>query len=115
MHEFALAEGILDVIERECRERPGCRVTAVQLEVGRLRQVVVETLRFVFEIAAAESVAAGAELRVEERPIVVDCPGCGRQSEIDPPWLVCPHCERADVRLVSGNELLVRSLELEAP
>jgi len=115
MHEFALAEGILDVVERECRDHPGCRVTGVELEIGRLRQVEVETLRFVFEIAAAESVAAGAKLVIDERPIIVDCPACGARSEVEPPWLVCPQCHAGQTALVSGNQLLVRSLELEEP
>jgi len=62
MHELGLAEGILavvlDVAERE-------RVERVRVSVGALQRVTPDSLRFHFEVAAQDTLAANAVLDVE--------------------------------------------------
>jgi hydrogenase nickel incorporation protein HypA/HybF len=63
MHELGLAEGILavvlDVAEQE-------RVERVRVSVGALQRVTADSLRFHFEVAAQDTLAADAVLDVEE-------------------------------------------------
>jgi hypothetical protein len=63
VHELALIEYVIDAI----RERLGeARVVRVRLEIGRLRAVVPDAVRFSFEICAEGTTLAGAVLEIDE-------------------------------------------------
>lgn len=65
MHELGLAEGILAVVlDVAARER----VERVRVSVGALQHVAPDSLRFNFELAAQETLAANAVLEVEIIP-----------------------------------------------
>jgi len=49
------------------------RVERVNLKVGRLSAVVPSSLRFCFEIITKDTALAGAELRIQEIPVVARC------------------------------------------
>jgi hydrogenase nickel incorporation protein HypA/HybF len=110
MHELSIAEGVVDVARRHARGR---RVTAVELKVGHLRQVVPSALEFAFELVAEGSPLAGAELRIEEVPAAGRCRSCGTDTPLPELPLCCRSCGGWDVEVTRGEELLVESLELE--
>ena len=53
MHELSVASAVLNAAVKHAQERP---VSVVSLRVGRLRQVVPDSLRFYFEIVARDTV-----------------------------------------------------------
>jgi len=110
MHELALAEAIVSIAERHA---DGRRVARVDLAVGRLRQVVVDALAFSFELVAQGTLVEGAELHVEDVPIVIACDACGAETQVEMFPLVCGRCGGFDVQVRSGEELDVVALELE--
>jgi hydrogenase nickel incorporation protein HypA/HybF len=110
MHELSIAEAVVDVALRHCHGR---RVTAVELKVGHLRQVVPSALEFAFELVAQGTALEGAELRMEEVPATGDCRACGEQTPLPDFPLCCRHCGGFDVEVARGEELLVDSLELQ--
>lgn len=110
MHELSIAQAILAVATRHAKD---ARVTAVHVQVGHLRQVVPSALRFAFELSAQGTAAEGAELELEEVPVVADCRACGARSDQGDLPLVCPDCGGLLLDVVRGEELLVDSLELE--
>jgi hydrogenase nickel incorporation protein HypA/HybF len=110
VHELSLADAVVTVARDHARGR---RVAAVDVKVGRLRQVVPEALEFAFELVAAGTEVEGAELRVEHLPVRVRCARCHTESEADDFPLACAGCGSVDVDVITGDELLVESLELE--
>jgi hydrogenase nickel incorporation protein HypA/HybF len=122
MHELAVAQAIVAAAERHAEGRP---VAVVRVRVGRLRQVVPEYLSFYFEVAARETLCEGAELVWERVPSLLACSACGAEWDPAPPparsgdELVvrfrCPECESADHRVVSGDELIVESIDVTEP
>jgi hydrogenase nickel incorporation protein HypA/HybF len=110
MHELSIAEGVVDVAVRHARGR---RVTAVELKVGHLRQVVPSALEFAFELVAQGTPVEGARLVLEQVPAKVACRACSAEGEVGDFPLACPDCGGLDVEVVGGEELLVDSLELE--
>jgi hydrogenase nickel incorporation protein HypA/HybF len=122
VHELAVAQAIVAAAERHAEGQP---VSVVRVQVGRLRQVVPEYLGFYFEIAAKETLCEGAELEWERVPSLLRCSACG--SEWDPApqpareqdrlivRFRCPECESADHRVLSGDELLVESIDVTEP
>ena len=110
MHELALAESIVDIAERHAAGR---RVTAVEVKVGYLRQVVPPALEFAFELVAQGTVVEGAELVLEHVPASGACRSCGAAGELREFPFTCPACDGFDIEVTAGEELQVESLELE--
>lgn len=123
MHELAVAQAIADAAERHA---DGRRVMVVRVRVGRLRQVVPDSLRFYFEHAAQLSpLLEGAALECEPVESRLRCGDCGERWDPAPPpahdraELVisfrCPSCGSSDHSVVSGDELTVESIDVEDP
>jgi hydrogenase nickel incorporation protein HypA/HybF len=110
VHELSVASAIVATAERHAN---GNRVTAVHVRIGRLRQVVPDSLRFCFGMVARESVCEGAVLELEIIPAVLRCKACEHQWEIEEPPFWCPECAGGDVAPVRGEELEVESIEIE--
>lgn len=110
MHELALAEAVLDIAQRHAAGR---RVMKVHLHVGALRQVVPDALSFSFALLSAGTVADGAELAMTFIPARGVCRACQQESRLEALPLCCACCGGFDLRLTSGEELLVEALDLE--
>jgi hydrogenase nickel incorporation protein HypA/HybF len=112
MHELSLSGAVLNTVVKHAGERP---VSLVSLRVGRLRQVVPDTLEFYFEFVARGTVCAGARLEQEIVEASLRCEQCEREWEIEIPAFRCPTCGGAEVAVASGNEFEVESIEVEEP
>jgi hydrogenase nickel incorporation protein HypA/HybF len=110
VHELSIASAIVATAERHAN---GNRVTAVHVRVGRLRQVVPDSLQFCFGMVARESVCEGARLELEVIPAVLRCRACAHEWTIEEPPFWCPGCAGGDVSPVRGEELEVESIEIE--
>jgi hydrogenase nickel incorporation protein HypA/HybF len=110
LHELAIAESVVEIAGRHAAGR---RVTKVYLKVGHLRQVVPSALAFGFELVAQGTPIEGAELEMEEIPVVGKCHGCGAESRLGRFPLQCAACGGFDLEVLQGEELFVESLELE--
>jgi hydrogenase nickel incorporation protein HypA/HybF len=112
MHELSLASAIVNTVAKHAHGR---RVTAVDLRVGMLRQVIPDTLEWYFEFVARDSVCEGAALRQEVIDARLRCSPCAYEWEIEIPAFRCPRCGGSDVSIAAGNEFEVESIEVENP
>lgn len=110
MHELSIAESVVQIASSQA---DGRRVTKVWMKVGHLRQVVPSALSFSFELVAEGTPVEGAELEMEEVPASGRCRVCAEESRFDGFPLQCGSCGGFDLKILSGEELLVESLELE--
>jgi hydrogenase nickel incorporation protein HypA/HybF len=110
MHELSLSSAIVNTVAKHA---DGRRVTHVSLRVGRLRQVIPDTLEFYFEFVARGTVCEGARLEQEVVDAKLRCRPCGTEWEIEIPAFRCPTCEGSDVVIATGNEFEVESIEVE--
>lgn len=110
MHELSLSSAIVNTVAKHAHGR---RVTVVNLRVGRLRQVIPDTLEFYFEFVARDSVCEGARLVQEVIPARLRCRGCEHEWAIEIPAFRCPACAGSDVEVASGDEFEVESIEVE--
>jgi hydrogenase nickel incorporation protein HypA/HybF len=119
VHERALATAIVELVERHASGR---RVSAVNVEVGAMRQAVPRSLEFQFGFAARGSACEGARLEQQLIPALFRCEDCGREWDPAPPpartadeLLVsfrCPNCGLGRFKVVRGEELAVESIEV---
>ena len=114
MHEMSIATALLEGVI-EAAERAGAsRVTSVVLQVGAFKLVVPEAMQMAWEAVREGTLADGATLHLEEVPAEARCRRCDQRfrPEIDYSFL-CPQCEKADVEIVAGDDIVLRSLEFE--
>jgi hydrogenase nickel incorporation protein HypA/HybF len=112
MHELSVCQGLLHQVEAIAERERAASVDLIRLRIGPLSGVVPELLQQAFTIARAGSVAEDAELVVEELPVRIRCTRCGAQSEASPNRLLCAACGDFRTQLLSGDELLLASVEL---
>jgi hydrogenase nickel incorporation protein HypA/HybF len=110
MHELSLSSA---VVNTGVKHAAGRRVEVVNLRIGRLRQVVPETLEFYFSFVARDTVCDGAQLKYEVIDARLRCNPCAKEWDIEIPAFRCPTCGGSDVGVASGNEFEVESLEVE--
>jgi hydrogenase nickel incorporation protein HypA/HybF len=112
MHEASIAASIIRRLE-EHPELVGRKIRVVRLKIGRLSTVVPENLRFLFGAVAAGTALEGAELEIEEVPARATCESCGLAFEVVGPYFLCPACESGRLRLESGRELSIESVDAD--
>jgi len=112
MHEFAVCQEMLNQVTQIAAEQQASTVDSITLRIGPLSGVEGHLLTQAFPLAAAGTVAEGAKLIIESLPIRVHCKTCGAETEAKPNRLVCGQCGDYHTRLVSGDEMLLASLEL---
>jgi hydrogenase nickel incorporation protein HypA/HybF len=113
MHELSICQALLTQVETLATQHHAVQVSRVTVRLGPLCGVVPELLQHAFTLAREETVAAQAELLVEDLPIRVHCQTCGAESEATPNHLVCGVCGDWHTKLVSGDEMLLAAVELE--
>jgi hydrogenase nickel incorporation protein HypA/HybF len=112
VHELSLSSAIVNTAVKHARGRP---VSVVSMRVGRLRQVVPETLEFYFEFVARDTLCEGARLEQEIVDARLRCNPCAYEWAIEIPAFRCPTCGGSDIVIASGNEFEVESIELGPP
>jgi hydrogenase nickel incorporation protein HypA/HybF len=113
VHELALTESIVEMIEEESRRRGFSRVHVVRLEIGALSHVAPEAIRFCFEVVALEAVAEGARLEIVVVPGRGLCLDCGENVTLGERFDPCPGCGGHHVQVTSGEDMRVTELEVE--
>ena len=113
MHEMSLAVNIVELVLAKAQDAGGRRITAVELEAGRLSGVMVEALVFCFEAATRNTAAEGARLEVREIEGEGRCLDCGYAFAVDSLLVQCPQCGGYAVDTVQGRELKVVSLTID--
>jgi hydrogenase nickel incorporation protein HypA/HybF len=113
MHELAVCQALMSELEAIAERERAERILSLQLRIGPLSGVVPELLARAFPIASAGSLAAGAELHIHRLPVRVSCRDCGAETGASPNRLLCGVCGGYRTRLLSGDEMLLASVELE--
>lgn len=108
VHELSICTALAAIVEQHAEGRV---VARVHLDVGHLRQVVPETLRYSWEVVVVDTPLAGSALEINHIPAVLSCRECGEHTTIAAPVFRC-HCGSTAVDVVAGNELVVTSLDL---
>jgi hydrogenase nickel incorporation protein HypA/HybF len=110
MHELSIA---MSMVEMEASKHGGRKVDALYLKLGKLSGVVKEALLFSWEIACQGTPLAGSRLVIEEIPIMVHCPKCGDNKQLEAiNAIYCPVCATPTPEILQGKELEVTALEI---
>ena len=113
MHELSIAVSLVEAACEKIEELGAVKVDALHLRLGPLSGVVKEALLFSFDLAAEGTAVEGARLEIEDVPLTVRCPRCGKERELPSPQrLRCPDCDVPTPEVVRGRELELVALEV---
>lgn len=113
MHELSVCQSLINQVETIAAQHRTQSVSSITLRIGPLSGIEPSLLQQAFTLARAGSVAEHAALIIESLPIRVKCQRCERESDALPNRLLCAHCGDYHTRLISGDEMLLASVELD--
>jgi hydrogenase nickel incorporation protein HypA/HybF len=109
MHELAITEQIVSIVDQAARGR---RVTRVTLEIGALAGVMGDAIAFCFEALARGTALDGAALDIVQIGGRARCRLCGDEFAADAFYAPC-RCGSHELDWLRGQELGVKSIEIE--
>lgn len=112
MHELAVAQALLEQVDAVIDQHHASSATSIRVRIGPLAGVVPELLATAFPLAAAGSRMEHAALEFVHAPIQVRCQTCGAETEAAMNRLLCGACGDWHTQILSGDELLLESVEL---
>ena len=110
MHEMALAESTLEIIEATARRSGAERITSVRLEIGALSHIEPDALRFCFDAVTRGSLAERARLEIVALPGEAWCMACGEVVGLQRRGDPCPRCGSYQLEVVHGDEMRVKEI-----
>jgi hydrogenase nickel incorporation protein HypA/HybF len=113
MHEMAISESILGIIEEEARRQHYARVRRVRLEIGPFAGVETEALRFTFDVVSKGTLAEDAVLEIIETRARAWCLACERTVAIRERFDACPSCGSHQLQMTAGDEMRIKDLEVD--
>jgi hydrogenase nickel incorporation protein HypA/HybF len=115
VHELSVCQALLGQVAEIAKTRGASAVERITIEVGPLSGIEPELLASAFAILRAGGCAAKALLSIEPTRVTISCVACGAPSPAEPNRLVCAVCGGFRTRIIAGDELRLRRLELRMP
>jgi len=116
MHELSICQSLLREVANVAAAHRATAVTRIFVAIGPLSGVEAQLLTRAFALARLGTVAQTAALAVEASPVVVWCDICELETAVPVNRLLCGQCGAWKIALKSGDELLLKRVELvEAP
>lgn len=111
MQEFSIISNVIKVINEVSNDEKFSKVNRVNLRIGKMRQVVPETLQLAFETISKGTKCERAILDIEQVSVKMQCNLCNNIFIVEKFDYICPECRKADLKLLEGEEIVLQSIE----
>jgi hydrogenase nickel incorporation protein HypA/HybF len=113
MHEMSIAMNIIELASEAARKEEARWISSIELEVGTLAGVMIESLEFCFEAAARDTLAEGAELKIVSIPAQGRCYDCDTIATLTSLTSQCPDCGASLLHITDGKELKIKAITID--
>jgi len=124
VHELSVAQALVAQVEAvisqhganhnpDASSSDAWQATLIRVRIGPLAGVEPNLLGSAFPLAVAGSRLEHAVLDLVLAPVRVRCQTCSAETEVELNRLVCGVCGDWHTQVISGDELLLESVELE--
>jgi len=113
MHEYFVVQNILRTVEEFLKDYPGKRVTKAVFLIGKFSGIEPELLKTALDFFKKGSPLEDAEIVFEFEDLKIRCLDCGKTTVKEKWNLVCPFCGSFNTEVISGEEMFLKTLELE--
>lgn len=112
MHELSVAIGIVRIAEEETARALAKKVELIELEIGDLAGIELDSLDYVWSAAVKGTVLENAKKTVHRVAGKGVCIDCNYEFSMQQYYDACPKCQSFLKNIVSGKELRVKALEV---
>jgi len=113
MHELSISQSIIRVIEKSLPVGFSKKIIEINLAIGKLSGIEIESLVYAFSILRDNSVLKEAEILVKEIKGLAQCNECKFKFEINKFGIPCPLCESYSMKILNGKEMNIVSVKTE--
>ncbi len=113
MHELTVTESVLEIACRHAVKANAVRVTDIHLMIGRLSSIVDDSVQFYWDLISRDTLCENAKLHFKRMPATMLCLDCQHQYQLAGELTPCPKCNSPRVRVLSGDEFHLESIEIE--
>ena len=110
MHEFSIAQNIIDIALNALRENGLEHIESVEVEIGEAAGVVIEALDFAWDSVTMDTPLQGTKLIVKSIPVEVICRSCKTHYMPKDIYDFCPHCGDMNPEIIRGKDLRVSAI-----
>lgn len=134
MHEFALAQAVVDAALQAADKAGISRITKIAVHIGELQQMERESFAFALKevMPATEARLADTVITIESEPARLQCRPCQHAFSLDETqaprhddeleaihfipelahaFLRCPRCQSSDFEIIAGRGVTLQSVE----
>jgi hydrogenase nickel incorporation protein HypA/HybF len=112
MHELSIAMGIVKIAEEETAKANVHTVSKIELEIGTLSGVEIDSLNFVWNSAVKNTVLEKAKKQIFIIEGKGKCADCDTEFNMENIYDCCPSCGSNFKGILQGKELRVKALEV---
>jgi hydrogenase nickel incorporation protein HypA/HybF len=113
MHELSIVLSVVDLVTDEVRKAGARAVTRIDLEIGTMAGIEFDALDFVWDAGVRGTVLAGAVRHVHRVEARARCSECGHAFGVEQLYEACPKCGGYFHHLLSGQEMRIKSIEVQ--
>jgi hydrogenase nickel incorporation protein HypA/HybF len=114
MHEFSIVSSLLQLIEEYAQKYNAKKVYKVVVSIGRFSGIEPDLLKLAFDTFKEQTICEEAELIIEIQELKLKCNKCGKEAVIKEKFTrQCPFCGSFDTQFIKGEDLLLKSIEME--
>ncbi len=113
MHEMSIAMNIVDIVSATVKDHQADKVNSIDLEIGSLSGILIDSLTFCFDAACKGTPAEGATLNIQEIQGLGKCAECHREFQVEVFLTVCPFCDSLSTEILNGKELSIKSINVD--
>ncbi|MDU1906189.1 MAG: hydrogenase maturation nickel metallochaperone HypA [Dysgonomonas sp.] len=110
MHELSIALSIVDLAEQQARQNNASEIEELELEIGNLAGVELQTLMFALESSVKGTMLENA--RIVRHDVIGEgrCGDCEHIFPLSTFFEACPQCGSYCINVLKGKELRVKSI-----
>ncbi len=110
MHELSIAMGIVDIANKEVAKHHVSDIELIELEIGTLSGIEIESLNFAWPLAVNGTVLEHAKKKIDVIKGKARCLDCGCDFDLDNIFDPCPECKSYFKDIYHGKELRVKAI-----
>ena len=113
MHELSVTESVLEIACEYAEKAGAKKVTDIFLVIGRLSSIVDDSVEFYWQMITKDTLCEDSRLHFKRIPTKLVCLECGHEYALAQDLTPCPNCGSARIRILSGDEFNLESIEIQ--
>ncbi|SKC72621.1 hydrogenase maturation nickel metallochaperone HypA [Maledivibacter halophilus] len=113
MHEVAVAQEILKIVNQTAEKYDLHKVNKIRLKIGEFTCIEESALSFAFTAVAKETICEDSKIVIERVRARAYCKYCKENFFISYTNKLCPKCNNESTDISTGYELLLDRIEGE--